>query len=180
MRVNVDGTRALLEAIRSACQGIRVIYASSQAIYGRPFPDVVDETVRPTPESSYGAEKLICEALINDYTRRGYIDGFSYRIHTITVRQGRQTKEESSYISGMIREPLNGEECIIPIEDRSFTSWICSPKTLCSNLIHALTLSSSSLPTGCTTCGRWRAFPRPNDCGSRARRSTSTRRSPTA
>ena len=147
MRVNIDGTRALLEAIRSTCQGIRVVYASSQAIYGRPFPDMVDETVRPTPESSYGAQKLICETLINDYTRRGFIDGFSYRFPTITVRPGRPTQAASSFLSGMIREPLNGEECIVPIEDRGFTSWICSPKTLCANLIHALTLPSSSLPS---------------------------------
>ena len=146
MRVNLDGTRALLEELRSTCPGIRVIYASSQAIYGRPFPDVVDETTRPTPETSYGAEKLICETLINDYTRKGFIDGFSYRFPTITVRPGKPTQAASSFLSGMIREPLNGEECVIPIEDRGFVSWICSPKTLTQNLIHALSLSDTSLP----------------------------------
>ncbi|KKY16245.1 putative nucleoside-diphosphate-sugar epimerase [Phaeomoniella chlamydospora] len=146
MTVNVDATRALLETFRTLRQGVRIIYASSQAVYGRPFPEVVDETVRPYPESSYGAEKLICETLINDYTRRGFIDGFCLRFPTITVRPGRPTQAASSFLSGMIREPLNGQPCVIPIEDRSFVSWICSPKTLAENLIYALTVESSKLP----------------------------------
>lgn len=147
MAANLDATRALLEAFRHNRPGIRVMYASSQAVYGRPFPDVVNEEVRPYPESSYGAEKLICETLINDYTRRGFIDGFSLRFPTITVRPGKPTQAASSFLSGMIREPLNKQECVIPIEDRGFTSWICSPKTLCLNLIYALTMDSKSLPS---------------------------------
>ncbi|KAL4817981.1 hypothetical protein BDW67DRAFT_158284 [Aspergillus spinulosporus] len=128
MTVNVDATRNLLEALRATCPGVRVIYSSSQAVYGQPLPDVVDDTVIPTPQSSYGAEKLIL------------------RFPTISVRPGRPTAAASSFLSGMIREPLNGEECVIPLEDRSFKSWLCSPKTLVHNLILTLSLPADSLP----------------------------------
>jgi nucleoside-diphosphate-sugar epimerase len=147
MCVNIDATRNLLEALRHTCPGVRVIYASSSAVYGAPLPEVVDDVVIPTPQSSYGAEKLVCETLINEYTRRGFIDGLSLRFPTISVRPGKPTAAASSFLSGMIREPLNGLECVIPIEDRQFKSWLCSPKTLVGNLLHALTMSTSALPT---------------------------------
>ncbi|ERF69528.1 hypothetical protein EPUS_01857 [Endocarpon pusillum Z07020] len=146
MRVNVEATRSLLETLRKICPGVRVIYASSQAVYGRPVPDIVDESIRPTPESSYGAEKLICETLVNDYTRRGFIDGFSLRFPTVSIRPGKPTAAASSFLSGMIREPLKGQESVIPLQDRSFTSWVCSPRTLAGNLMHVLTVPSLSLP----------------------------------
>lgn len=147
MTVNVDATRNLLEALRATCPGVKVIYSSSQAVYGLPLPEVVDDTIIPTPQSSYGAEKIICETLINEYTRRGFIiAGFTLRFPTISVRPGRPTAAASSFLSGMIREPLNGEECVIPVEDRSFKSWLCSPKTLVHNLILALSLSANSVP----------------------------------
>jgi nucleoside-diphosphate-sugar epimerase len=146
MRVNMDATRHLLDALRKTRPGIRVIYASSQAVYGRPFPvHVVDESVRPTPESSYGAQKLICETLVDDYTRRGFLDGYVLRFPTISVRPGKPTAAASSFISGMVREPLEGLECVIPLRDRSFVSWVCSPRTLAGNLIHALRVPSESL-----------------------------------
>ncbi|KAJ8104353.1 hypothetical protein POJ06DRAFT_244298 [Lipomyces tetrasporus] len=144
--VNVDATRALLDVVRQTAPGIRVVYASSQAVYGLPVPDVVDEHVVPTPQSSYGFEKLICEQLINDYTRRGFIDGFSLRFPTISVRPGKPTAAASSFVSGMIREPMSGIECVIPVQDRSFVSWICSPRTLVANLLYALTMPSDVLP----------------------------------
>lgn len=146
MTVNVDATRNLLEALRATCPGVKVIYSSSQAVYGLPLPEVVDDTIIPTPQSSYGAEKIICETLINEYTRRGFIAGFTLRFPTISVRPGRPTAAASSFLSGMIREPLNGEECVIPVEDRSFKSWLCSPKTLVHNLILTLSLSANSVP----------------------------------
>lgn len=118
--VNYNATQALLSKLRHTCPGIRVIYASSQAVYGRPFPDVITEDVFPTPEGSYGSEKLMCELLINDMTRRGFIDGFSLRFPTISVRPGKPSQAASSFISGIIREPLAGKECIVPIEDRNF------------------------------------------------------------
>lgn len=145
MRVNVDATRILLDALRLRCPGVRVIYASSQAVYGLPVPKIVDDSVIPTPQSSYGAEKIICETLINDYTRRGLINGLTLRFPTISVRPGAPTAAASSFLSGMIREPLNGQECVIPVEDRSFPSWMCSPKTLVWNLLHSLTMSLSTL-----------------------------------
>jgi nucleoside-diphosphate-sugar epimerase len=148
MRVNVDATRSLLDAMRTICRPhIRVIYSSSQAVYGLPLPEVIDDSVIPTPQSSYGAEKFICETLINDYTRRGFFDGLTLRFPTISVRPGAPTAAASSFLSGMIREPLNGEKCEIPIEDRAFPSWVCSPKTLVSNLLYSLTLSTANIPS---------------------------------
>lgn len=147
MRVNVDATRNLLDALRKNCPGIRVIYSSSQAVYGSPLPPVVDDSIVPTPQSSYGAEKIICETLINEYTRRGFLDGMSLRFPTISVRPGRPTAAASSFLSGMIREPLNGITCRIPVEDRKFESWVCSPRVLVTNLRYALTMSTESLPS---------------------------------
>jgi nucleoside-diphosphate-sugar epimerase len=146
MSVNVDATRNLLEALRHTCPGVRVIYASSQAVYGQPLPEVVTDSVTPTPESSYGAEKIICETLVNEYTRRKFITGFTLRFPTISVRPGAPTAAASSFLSGMIREPLDGKECVIPIEDRSFKSWLCSPKTLLYNLLVTLHLPGDSVP----------------------------------
>lgn len=146
MSVNVDATRTLLEALRRTCPGVRFIYSSSQAVYGRPLPDMVDDSVTPTPQGSYGAEKLICETLVNEYTRRGFITGFTLRFPTISVRPGQPTAAASSFLSGMIREPLAGKECVIPVEDRSFKSWLCSPRTLAQNLVLTLSLPSDALP----------------------------------
>lgn len=148
MRVNVDATRNLLESIRRTCPSgsVRLIYASSQAVYGQPLPAVVDDSVTPTPQSSYGAEKVICETLVNEYTRRGFVNGFVLRFPTISVRPGKPTAAASSFLSGMIREPLAGKECVVPVEDREFRSWLCSPRTLVSNLLHTLTLERDALP----------------------------------
>lgn len=147
LKVNLDATRVLLEKLRHTVPGVRTIYASSQAVYGRPFPDTITEDVFPTPEGSYGAEKLVCEILINDYTRRGFIDGLSCRFPTISVRPGKPSQAASSFISGIIREPLAGQECVVPVKDRQFPSWVCSPRTLINNLVHALTLPADALPS---------------------------------
>ncbi|KAG9230281.1 hypothetical protein BJ875DRAFT_385479 [Amylocarpus encephaloides] len=150
MKVNITSVYALIEALRLAKKEgdkpIRVLYASSQAVYGQPLPEAIDENTLPTPEGSYGAQKLICETMINDYTRRGFLDGYSLRFPTISVRGGKPTQAASSFLSGMIREPLNNQECIIPLKDRTFRSWLCSPKTLSENLYHALNLGSEALP----------------------------------
>lgn len=90
---------------------------------------------------------MICEYLVNDYTRRGYINGISTRFPTISVRPGKPSQAASSFISGIIREPLAGKECVVPVKDRSFPSWVCSPRTLINNLVHALTLPSDALPS---------------------------------
>jgi len=90
---------------------------------------------------------MICEYLVNDYTRRGYINGISTRFPTISVRPGKPSQAASSFISGIIREPLAGKECVVPVKDRSFPSWVCSPRTLINNLVHALTLPGDALPS---------------------------------
>ena len=146
MSVNIDATRNLLEALRHTCPGVRVIYSSSQAVYGQPLPEIVTDSVIPTPESSYGAEKIVCETLVNEYTRRKFITGFTLRFPTISVRPGAPTAAASSFLSGMIREPLDGKKCVIPIEDRQFKSWLCSPKTLVENLLLTLRLPVDSAP----------------------------------
>lgn len=146
LRVNLDATKSLLIKISETCPGIKVIYTSAGAVYGQPLPHVIDEDVVPTPQSSYGGQKLMCEMLINDLTRRGLIDGLSLRLPSISVRPGKPTAAASSFISGIIREPLSGAECIIPLQDRSFPSWVCSPKILIRNLIHALELPRDCLP----------------------------------
>jgi nucleoside-diphosphate-sugar epimerase len=107
MKANFDATRALLEAIRKTCPGARVIYASSQAVYNNSVTLPVTESQMPTPETSYGAEKMMCEYLITEYTRRGFIDGISLRFPTVSVRPGKPTAAASSFISGMIREPMH-------------------------------------------------------------------------
>lgn len=147
LRVNLDATRHLLMKISETCPGIKVIYASAGAVYGQPLPNVIDEKVVPTPQSSYGGQKLMCEMLVNDLTRRGMIDGLSLRLPSISVRPGKPTAAASSFISGIIREPLAGTECVIPLKDRSFPSWVCSPNTLMRNLIHALDLPRDCLPS---------------------------------
>jgi nucleoside-diphosphate-sugar epimerase len=146
MKVNFEATKILLETLRKSCPGVRVIYASSGAIYGGKVQQPIRETTRPTPESSYGAEKLMCESLINDYTRRGFVDGLILRFPTISVRPGKPTAAASSFLSGIIREPMNHEECVIPVEDRSFRHWLCSPRILVQNLEFSLTLQLDLLP----------------------------------
>ena len=123
MRSNLDSTRALLEALRHRTQSgaapTRLVFSSSVAVYGPdpavPLPAVVSDTTLPAPQTSYGVQKLICEHLVADYTRKGYIDGRAARLMTVTVRPGRPNGAASSFFSGIIREPLAGEEAILPV-----------------------------------------------------------------
>lgn len=144
-RVNLHSTLRLLDAIRHTCPGLRVIYASSTAIYGQPLPEWPSEATLPTPGSSYGAQKTMIEYAINDYSRRGFINGFALRFPTISVRPGKPTQAASSWMSGIIREPLQGKESVLPCDD-GFLAWLCSPKTLVRNLLHVLSLERDSLP----------------------------------
>lgn len=144
--VNLESTRVILDKIRHVRPGLRVIYSSSQAVYGQPLPKVVDESVLPTPEGSYGSAKFMVEIMINDMTRRGFIDGIVLRFPTISVRPGKPAPAASAFISGIIREPVAGIEAVVPIKDRSFPSNVCSPSVLIGNLVHALTLPSDALP----------------------------------
>jgi len=146
LAVNLDSTRALLMMLASNNPGVRVIYASSQAVYGPPLPPMVTDSTTPTPASVYGTHKMMSELLINDLHRRGLIDAFSLRFPSISVRAGKPTQAASSFLSGMIREPLNGKQCIIPIKDRSYRAVLCSPSVLMENLVKVMHLPSDSLP----------------------------------
>lgn len=146
-RINVDATRAVLDQLIVTSPGVRVLYASSEAVYGRPVPKHgVTEDDIPAPEMSYGCQKIICETIINDYTRRGLLNGFSLRFPTISVRPGAPSAAISSFLSGVIREPLAGKPCVIPLQDRAWRHWMSSPKTLVHNLKVALQLPREALP----------------------------------
>ena len=136
MRVNLDGTRALLEACRRSPAPPRLVFASSVAVYGGVLPEVVNDATTPAPQSSYGVQKLIGELLVGDYTRRGYIDGRALRLPTIVVRPGKPNAAASSFASGIIREPLAGVEAICPVAE-STSLWLMSPTTAIDNLLHA-------------------------------------------
>ncbi|EJP69162.1 nucleoside-diphosphate-sugar epimerase [Beauveria bassiana ARSEF 2860] len=150
-RVNLLSTIHLLDAVRATCRiGIRIIYASSCATYGAPLPPPPpqwpSETTLPTPQGSYGTQKLMVELLLNDYTRRGLVTAFSVRLPSITVRAGAPTRAASSWMSGIIREPLQGQESTLPVTDDNFQCWVCSPKTLVRNLEKCLELPRDCLP----------------------------------
>lgn len=146
MKVNFDATRNILDVLRKTCPGVKLIYTSSQAVYGGVVPEPVNETMRPTPQSSYGCEKMMCEYLINEYHRRGFVDALIFRLPTVSVRPGKPTAAASSFLSGMIREPMQDLPCVIPIVDRQFKHWICSPRMLVRNLVYSLSVSKESLP----------------------------------
>lgn len=147
MRVNVDGTRVLLEACRalSQLQGypLKVIFTSSLAVFGGPLPDPVPDAWPLTPQSSYGAQKAIGELLLNDMSRKGFVDGRALRLPTICVRPGRPNKAASSFLSSIIREPLNGAEAICPVEP-SLRVWLLSPRRAIENLILAHELPATA------------------------------------
>lgn len=144
-RVNLHSTLNLLEAVRKTCPGVRWIYASSTANFGQPLPAMPSEATVCTPQSSYGTQKVMIETVLNDYNRRGIINAFTLRFPTISVRPGKPTQAASSWMSGIIREPLQGKESILPCDDE-FEAWLCSPKTLVRNLQHALTLPRDCMP----------------------------------
>lgn len=146
MKVNYGSTKVFLDVLREVVPGVKVVYTSSQAVYGGNPPEPITEATRPTPESSYGCEKLMCEYLVNDLTRRGFINGIVCRLPTVSVRPGKPTAAASSFLSGMIREPMQGLQCTIPIKNRGFAHCLCSPRVLVRNLIHALGLPRDALP----------------------------------
>jgi nucleoside-diphosphate-sugar epimerase len=146
-RVNVDATRAMLLALAKKHPGVRVLYASSEAVYGTPVPKYeVSEATNTTPEMTYGCQKLICETFINDFTRRRMINGFSLRFPTVSIRPGKPSPAVSAFLSGIIREPLNGLPCRVPLKDRAWKHWMCSPKTLVQNVLIATKWPRDALP----------------------------------
>ncbi|RYO26092.1 hypothetical protein AA0113_g4019 [Alternaria arborescens] len=139
LRVNFESVRQLLDTIRTKRPGIKVVFTSSCAVFGRKaVENVATETdIVPMPESSYGTQKLMIEFLLNDYSRRGLIDGRVVRLPTVFVRAGAPTAAASSFVSGIVREPIHGQESELPV-DPSIGIWLTSPRTLATNLVHAI------------------------------------------
>jgi D-erythronate 2-dehydrogenase len=138
MRSNLDSTRALLDALRKAGNVPRVVFSSSVAVFGpdpgKPLPPIVADDTLPAPQTSYGTQKLMCEHLIADMTRKGFIDGTAARLMTVTVRPGKPNAAASSFFSGVIREPLAGVEAICPV-DASVSHPVSSPARTIDALI---------------------------------------------
>ncbi len=143
-RVNLDGTRALLEAIRAAAYKPKVIFTSSIAVYGAPCPRSIPDEFHLTPLTSYGTQKAICELLLADYSRRGFLDGIGIRLPTICVRPGKPNKAASGFFSGIIREPLAGQEALLPVAERVRHTH-ASPRAAVGFLIHAASLTPEKL-----------------------------------
>ena len=144
MAINVDGTRNLLEACRATGRTPRFVFSSTVAVFGNDVPEVVAETTVLRPPSSYGTAKAIAALLVSEYSRRGFVDGIALRLATITVRPGRPNSALSSFVSGIIREPLAGIDavCPVPLDTRL---WISSPDVVIRNLIHAARVRAAAL-----------------------------------
>jgi nucleoside-diphosphate-sugar epimerase len=145
-RVNLDGSRALLETIRAAGDGYRprLVYTSSIAVFGAPFPASIPDDFHLTPLTSYGTQKAIGEALLADYTRRGFCDGVGIRLPSIVVRPGKPNKAASGFFSGIIREPLAGLEAVLPVPE-TVVHTHASPRAAVGFLIHAAGLARDAL-----------------------------------
>jgi len=143
-RINLDGTRFLFDAIRARGYLPRVVFTSSAAVYGAPFDGPIRDDFHLTPLTSYGAQKAIGELLLADYTRRGFFDGIGLRLPTICVRPGKPNKAASGFFSGIIREPLAGEEAILPVAD-TVRHGHASPRAAVGFLVHAATLDTSRI-----------------------------------
>ncbi|WP_085917356.1 D-erythronate dehydrogenase [Halomonas sp. CSM-2] len=147
LRVNFDATRALLEACRQReLSDTRLIMASSVAAYGGDLPEVLDDMTALHPQNSYGAQKAMSELLVNDYSRRGLVDGLVLRLPTIVIRPGRPNAAASSFASSILREPLNGEEaiCPVPVELPMF---VMSPGKVVDALVHGAEVPGEALGT---------------------------------
>jgi nucleoside-diphosphate-sugar epimerase len=145
-RVNLDGTRRLFEAIRKVGNGYkpRLVFTSSIAVFGAPFPDAIGDEFLNAPLTSYGTQKAIDELLLSDYSRRGFFDGIGIRLPTICVRPGKPNKAASGFFSGIIREPLSGQEAVLPVPE-TVRHWFASPRAAVGFLLHAARLDTAKL-----------------------------------
>ena len=145
-RVNFNGTHELLEALRLAGDSYhpKFVFASSIAVFGAPFPDAITDDFFLTPLTSYGTQKAICELLLADYVRRGFLDGIGIRLPTVAVRPGKPNKAASGFFSGIIREPLAGQEAVLPVSE-DVRHWFASPRAAVRFLIHAVSLPRERL-----------------------------------
>ncbi len=149
-RVNLDGTRRLFEAIRKEAGGAagpyrpRLVFTSSIAVFGAPFPEAIGDEFLSAPLTSYGTQKAVCELLLSDYSRRGFFDGIGIRLPTICVRPGKPNKAASGFFSGIIREPLSGQEALLPVPE-TVRHWFASPRAATGFLLHAARIDSAQL-----------------------------------
>ncbi|QRM30956.1 D-erythronate dehydrogenase [Microvirga sp. VF16] len=145
-RINLDGTRFLFDAIRTIGDGYkpRMIFTSSIAVFGAPFPEAIGDEFFLTPLTSYGTQKAMGELLLADYTRRGFFDGVGIRLPTICVRPGKPNKAASGFFSSIIREPLNGHETVLPVS-MDVRHAHASPRSAVNFLVHAATLDTSKI-----------------------------------
>jgi nucleoside-diphosphate-sugar epimerase len=134
MRVNLDATRRLLERCRKLAAPPKFVFASSLAVFGGPLPDPVPDDAPLTPQASYGTQKAIGEYVVYDMTRKGFVDGRSLRLPTVTVRPGKPNKAASSFASGIIREPLAGVEAVCPVAPAT-RMWVISPRSVIANIL---------------------------------------------
>jgi nucleoside-diphosphate-sugar epimerase len=148
-RINLDGTRLLFEAIRQ--EGIRqpgycprVVFTSSIAVFGAPFPEAIGDEFNLTPLTSYGTQKAIGELLLADYSRRGFFDGIGIRLPTICIRPGAPNKAASGFFSSILREPLVGQPAVLPVAD-TVMHWHASPRAAVGFLLHAATLDTAPM-----------------------------------
>jgi nucleoside-diphosphate-sugar epimerase len=135
-RINLDGTRAVLDACRALGTSPRVIFASSLAVYGGELPDAVGDNTALTPQTSYGTQKAIGELLVNDYSRKGFVDGRALRLPTVVVRPGRPNRAASTFASSMIREPLAGQDAVCPVAPETVMA-VASPRRVVAAIAHA-------------------------------------------
>ncbi len=145
-RINLDGTRMLLDAIRAVGDGYkpRVVFTSSIAVFGAPFPDAITDEFFHTPLLSYGTQKAIGELLLADYSRRGFLDGIGIRLPTICIRPGAPNKAASGFFSNILREPLAGHEAVLPVAE-DVRHWHASPRSAVGFLIHAGTMDLAAV-----------------------------------
>lgn len=148
-RVNLDGTRHLLEALRAIGRQPRMVFASSFAVFGGAMPETITDEFHTTPRSSYGTQKAIGELLTADYSRKGFIDGRSLRLPTIVVRPGKPNRAASTFASSIIREPLAGQEAVCPV-DRDTAIYILSPRRVVEAMVLAMRLPESAWATNRT------------------------------
>lgn len=144
--INLDGTRNLLEAIRRTGGGYcpRLVFTSSIAVFGAPFPGAISDDFLTAPLTSYGTQKAICELLISDYSRRGFVDGMALRMPTVCVRPGKPNKAASGFFSNIIREPLAGNPAVLPV-DESVRHWHVSPRSAVAFLVQAAAMGGGPL-----------------------------------
>lgn len=144
MLVNLKATQLLLERCRHVNPNIRFVFSSSLAVFGGELPDKIDYMTAMQPSSSYGTQKAICELLVNDYARKSFVDAVSVRLPTICIRPGVPNKAASSFVSGIIREPLKQEQSNCPV-DVDLPLWVSSPNTVIKNIIHASQMDTKTL-----------------------------------